>query len=254
MPSFLEVLPVSSLPPAAYTRLGMLTPSSNTALEPLTARMLAGTPGISAHFSRFRVTEIALSEGALNQFDFSAILPAAELLADARVDVIGWNGTSAAWLGFERDEALCAAITERTGIPACTAVLAFRELFETHGFHRIGLVTPYLADVQQRIRANWQAAGFDCATERHLGLQDNFSFAEVGEETVSAMARQVAEEGCEAVAIVCTNVKGAAIAPVLERELGVPVLDSIAVTLWKCLALAGRDPSALRPWGGPFAL
>ncbi len=43
-------------------RLGMLTPSSNTALEPITCAMLAGIDGVSAHFSRFKVTEIALSE------------------------------------------------------------------------------------------------------------------------------------------------------------------------------------------------
>jgi len=76
------------------TLLGMLTPSSNTTLEPVTAAMLAGVPEASAHFGRFRVTEIALSDSALAQFDDREILAAAELLADARLDVIGWNGTS----------------------------------------------------------------------------------------------------------------------------------------------------------------
>ena len=40
--------------------LGMLTPSSNTALEPLTSAMLAGLPEVSAHCGRFKVTEISL--------------------------------------------------------------------------------------------------------------------------------------------------------------------------------------------------
>ena len=52
-------------------RLGMLTPSSNTALEPITSAMLAGIADVSVHFSRFKVTEIALSETALAQFDDS---------------------------------------------------------------------------------------------------------------------------------------------------------------------------------------
>ena len=55
---------------------------------------LAGLPEVSAHFSRFRVTEIALSGPALAQFDDAEILRAAELLAHAKVDVIAWNGTS----------------------------------------------------------------------------------------------------------------------------------------------------------------
>ncbi len=58
-------------------RLGMLTPSSNTMLEPVTYAMLAGLPDVSAHFGRFKVTEIALSDQALGQFDDSQILRAA---------------------------------------------------------------------------------------------------------------------------------------------------------------------------------
>src|ERR1700751_1636854 len=97
-------------------RLGMLTPSSNTALEPITCAMLANAGHMSAHFSRFKVTEIALSESALRQFDAGEILRAAELLAHARVDVIAWNGTSASWLGFDRHERLCEEIRASTRI------------------------------------------------------------------------------------------------------------------------------------------
>jgi len=86
-------------------RIGVLTPSSNTALEPLTSAMVAGVPGVTAHFSRFRVTEISMGDKSQNQFDERTILDAAQLLADAKVDVICWSGTSASWLGFDRDSA-----------------------------------------------------------------------------------------------------------------------------------------------------
>jgi maleate isomerase len=109
---------------------GMLTPSSNTALEPITTAMVAGLPEVSAHFSRFKVTEIALSSSALAQFDNGEILRAAELLAHAKVDAIGWNGTSSGWLGFEADVRLCEQITAATGIPATTSMLALNEILE----------------------------------------------------------------------------------------------------------------------------
>src|ERR1700748_3748327 len=140
-------------------RLGMLTPSSNTALEPATYAMLAGLPDVSAHCARFKVTEIALSESALRQFDDTEILRAAELLAHAKVDVIAWNGTSASWLGFDRDVSLCEQITAATGIRACTTVLAYRDLLRQLGSRRIGLVTPYRKDVQDKIIANWASEG-----------------------------------------------------------------------------------------------
>ena len=235
------------------TRLGMLTPSSNTALEPITYAMLAGTADVSVHFSRFRVTEIALSESALRQFDDSEILRAAELLAHAKVDVIAWNGTSASWLGFDRDERLCERIMAATGIRACTTVLAFRDLFRRLGNARIGLVTPYTADVQERIMANWRSQGLNCVAERHLSLSDNFSFAEVPEVEVARLCEEVVREGSDAVVVLCTNMRGAGAAERLEQKLGVGIFDSIAVTLWACLVAAGVDPSIVRGWGGLFA-
>lgn len=235
-------------------RLGMLTPSSNTALEPITCAMLAGIDGVTAHFSRFKVTEIALSPSALRQFDAGEILRAAELLAHAKVDVIAWNGTSASWLGFDRDEYLCEQITASTGIKACTTVLAYRDLLRHMGTRRIGLVTPYRQDVQERIIANWNSEGLHCSAERHLSLQDNFSFAEVPEDEIASMIEEVVHDGCDAAVVLCTNMRGAGAAARLEQKLGVPVLDSIAVTLWACLVATGTDPERIQGWGSLFSV
>ena len=231
----------------------MLTPSSNTVLEPVLARMAANVPGLSFHFSRFRVTQISLDAAGLGQFALAPMVAAAELLADAEVDAIAWNGTSAAWLGFAHDEELCQRITAATGLPATSATLALRDAFHALAIRRVGLVTPYTTDVQDRIRANWAEAGFPCTAERHLGLSHNFAFAGVETETVGKLVRKVAAEGGDAAAVVCTNLRGAEAVPQLERELEIPVLDSVAVTLWGALGLAGADRSALAPLGRLFA-
>ena len=232
--------------------LGMLTPSSNTTLEPVSAAMLAGLPEASAHFGRFKVTEIALSERALGQFDDREILRAAELLSHAKLHCIGWNGTSSGWLGFEADERLCERITGATGIPACTSVLALNEIFRTTGVKRFGLVTPYRDDVQERIAANYARSGFECVAERHLGLQDNFSFAEVSADQLRDMTREVAKAKPQAITIFCTNLRGAPLVEELERELGIPIYDTIATVVWKSLRLAGVDTRRVRGWGRLF--
>jgi len=232
--------------------LGMLTPSSNTRLEPITAAMLAGIPEASAHFGRFRVKEIALSGAALAQFDDTEILRAADLLADAKVQTIGWNGTSAGWLGFESDEKLCRRITEQTGIPACTSVLALNEVFRLTGVKRFGLVTPYRDDVQAKIVANYAAAGFECVAERHLGWQDNWSFSEVTVDQLRTMTREVARAKPDAITFLCTGLQSAPLVQELERELGIPLYDTIATVLWKSLKLAGADPRRVRGWGRLF--
>lgn len=234
-------------------RLGMITPSSNAVLEPACAAMLHGLPGVSAHFARLRVTHIGLDGGSNAQFDPAAMLDAASLLADARVASICWSGTSASWLGLARDEALCAAIGQRTGIPATSASLATAALFRRAGVRRFGLVTPYTTDVQARIIATYAGLGFACVAERHAGLVDNFAFSEVGTQALAGMVRAVAATGPQAIIILCTNLDGAALAAALEDELGMPILDSTACAVWSSLRLAGVAPGLVQGWGSLFA-
>lgn len=221
-------------------RLGFLTPSSNTVLEPTVAALLRDHPAISAHFARFRVVAIDLGADSRQQFDPAPILAAAELLADAKVDSICWAGTSGSWLGFAQDEALCAAITQRTGVPATTATLALRDALRLTGARRVALVTPYLAEVQEAITANLEREGFRVTAERHLEDPGNYSFALHAAGTVDELVEEaVAEAPTEAVIIHCTNFRGLPGAPALEARLGPLVLDSVAVSVWGALRAAG---------------
>jgi maleate isomerase len=239
-------------PSTIMSRLGILTPSSNTVLEPVTVTMLADVPDVTAHFARFKVTEIALSEAALGQFDDGEILRAADLLAHAKVDVIAWSGTSSSWLGFDRDRALCERITAATGIPACTAVLALNDILARTGAQRLGLVTPYRDDVQARIVANYAGAGISVVAEEHLRIQDNYSFADVDPATIETMIRTVAIPAPDAIAVLCTNMRGAPLVAMLEDTLGIPVYDSVAVTVWQALLICGIDPVQIEGWGRWF--
>lgn len=234
-------------------RIGVLTPSSNTALEPLTSALAAAVPNCSAHFSRFTVTEIALSDAALGQFDDSKILAAAELLADAKVDVIAWSGTSSGWLGFDADRRLVDRIAERTGIRATTAVLALNELLALKGIRRLALVTPYTADVQQRIVDNYAQLGIEVVAERHLDIRVNHDFALVEPERLRQLMAEVAAAKPQAITTFCTNLHAAPLAEALEAELDIPLLDTVSTTVWGALRAAGADPACIQGWGRLFA-
>lgn len=232
--------------------LGMLTPSSNTVLEPVTSAMLSGLPEVSAHFGRFTVKEISLRAAALDQFTDAPFLDAARLLADAKLNVIGWNGTSAGWLGFDADERLCRTIAEETGIPACTSMLALNEILETTGRKRFAIVSPYLDEIQERMVANYNAAGFEVVAERHLNDRGNFSFSEITEERIERMCAEVAEAKPEAIAIICTNMRGAPVAERVEKALGIPVYDTVSTAVWKALRMTGVDTRRVEGWGSLF--
>ncbi len=239
--------------PLDGARVGMLTPSSNTVLEPYTAAMFAPLgEEASAHFARFRVVEISLSEASQTQFDLAPVLEAATRLAELRPRLIAWNGTSASWLGLDKDRALCAAIEAETGIRATSTVLGFERVLRAMKARRIGLVTPYIADVQDRIAANFAAQGIEVVASERLDVRDNYAFATTPPEQVGEMARCAAKDRPDALVIMCTNFRGAPQAARIEAETGVPVLDSVAVTAAHCLREMGCDPSRVTGWGSVF--
>jgi maleate isomerase len=53
--------------------------------------------------------------------------------------------------------------------------------------------------------------------------------------------------------VLCTNMRGAALVSELEAEFDTPIHDSVAVTVWKSLKLAGVDPKRVQGWGRVFA-
>ena len=235
-------------------RLGILVPSSNTALEPLTYHIVSSLDSkVSVHFSRFTVTHISLSAEAVSQFDLSKIVAAAQLLADAKVDVIGWSGTSGGWLGFDQDEELCNAITQATGgIPATTSTLALNKAFAAFGCSEFGLVTPYSDDVQDKIIQTYKESGFSTLAESHLGISDNHEIGEVEVQTLDKQVDNVVSEGAKVVTTFCTNLRAAQRVEFWEQKYGVLVFDTVAVVVWHMLKIVGCDTRQVRGWGRMF--
>jgi maleate isomerase len=237
------------IPSEERLKVGHITPSSNTVLEPLTC--LLSRPfddRVSHHFTRIKVQAISLRPRHTGQFTTEPMLAAAELLADAGVDAIVWNGTSAGWNGIDSDRELCALISERTGIPSTTTTLAQFDVLEGYGLRRPALALPYTEDVACRIAAEFDAAGYEVVATTWAGVSDNRAMAYVSEPTVRTLAREADRADADCILIYCTGVAGAQLVDELERALGKPVFDSVAVTLWKALTLIGFEPR-IGGWG-----
>ncbi|WP_193045712.1 maleate cis-trans isomerase family protein [Mycolicibacterium baixiangningiae] len=224
------------------TRIGMIVPSSNTALEPATSRLLADRADVTVHYTRIPVQSITL-DGIGAAFDVDTMLAAARLLADAEVDCIVWNGTAGSWLGVEHDRQICAAITEATGIRAATSTLAILQVCHDFGITALACASPYTDDVVEAIVGEYACHGVGIVSHAEWKLTDNLSF---GRQTPAAVAELLLAaapktEGAQGVALICTNVDGTTVTGEVEEALGIPVIDSIAATLWWAMELAGAD-------------
>jgi maleate isomerase len=233
--------------------LGVLTPSSNTRLEPLTSAMLAATPSVTAHFSRFRVVDVGLNAAA--QFDPAPIVEAAALLADARVDAIVWSGTSGGWRGIADDQAICAAITEATGVPATTSTLALLAALELLGTRRLGLVTPYPDDMHDAVVRTFAGEGLEIVASAHDGFTaSNWELSTMPPERIRDLVAEVAAARPGAITVFCTNLAAADHVQAWESAFGVPVLDSVTLAIWHALELSGYAGPRPAGWGRLFGL
>jgi maleate isomerase len=209
---------------------------------------------ITAHFSRFPVTTISLLPSGLAQFDLEPVLAAAELLAHAEVDIIGWSGTSAGWLGFDKDVRLCEEIEKATGIKATTSILELDKALELWRVKKLGLVTPYMEDVQGEIMKNYGAIGvmIEEGMERHLGVVKNTDIAEIGEDVLDGLVSDVVGSRVDAVTTFCTNLVAAQRVEFWEKKYGVPVFDTVTTVIWDMLRACGVDAKEFKGWGMIF--
>lgn len=230
--------------------VGWITPSANTVVERITLGILRHFPQVSPHFSRTSVV------GAVDPFpltyDFDDMLATAKVLGDAKLDVVAWNGSKGGSLDFALDHQLVERIEQLTGAPSTTSTLAIDQVFREDGTKRFGLACPYVDSYRDRIVRTFAREGYECTAARNAGLADNYSFSQIPLDTIAAMLRDVARSKPQAIITFCTNFPAGPIVPEMERELGIPIYDTVTMGVWGALQRAGVDTKPGSDWGQVF--
>jgi maleate isomerase len=230
--------------------IGTITPSGNIVVERVTAAILSDFPEVSGHFSRTPV--FGSSDSYKDDYDWDGMLGAARLLSHANVDVICWNGSKGASLGFDADVTMCARIKTETGIAATTSILALESALRARGAKTIGLVSPHTDSYQAKLVAAFDNRGYRVVAEGHAGFSDNFSYCTVPDADILKMMRQVAGAKPEVIVTFCTNLPAAHLVVPLEQETGIPVYDTVSIGVWDSLRRAGVETARGARWGSLF--
>lgn len=164
----------------------------------------------------------------------------------AALSALGYGCTSgAAQIGAGRIAARVAQggptcpVTE----PVSALVAACRAL----GLRRLALLSPYVAPVSDRLRRVLAGQGLETPAFGSFGVSEEAIVTRITQASVIDAARAVAGGAdVDGVFLSCTNLRTLDAIPILEQELGLPVLSSNLVLAWHLLKMAGVDLPAGR--------
>jgi maleate isomerase len=103
--------------------------------------------------------------------------------------------------------------------------------------HKISIAMLYPEEVSRIAGKFVEDSGIQVLDMKWLGLS-RFNIAQVSEETLYRMAKEVDKPESEAIFISCTNLHTLGIIDSLENDLGKPVVTSNQALMWNMLRLA----------------
>lgn len=206
-------------------RVGLLVPSSKTVMEIDFQKGLG--PDVGLHTARMFMEETTPeAEGVM--LDLYAI-PASLTIATARPDFIVFGCTSAGALrGNEYDAEFCRRMEAETGIPVVSVIAAVASAIRRRGANRIGVVTPYVRELNDRIAASLEDQGdIEVVVIDGMGITENFAIAEITPQDIIDFAGSTfAGHDLDLAFVSCTNLHGIGAIAGLEELLGIPVVTS----------------------------
>lgn len=232
---------------AEERRIGLIVPSSNTVVEVDFARNLP--PGATLHAARMFLAET--TEAAERAMISDYVPRAAADLASLHPDVVAFACTSGgAVLGAEGEARLIQELAETTNARVVSTNDAVKARIERHHPERVAVITPYVDELNERIRAGLVGRGLNVVHIGGMGLTENYAIALVTPERIVAFAEeQLAGVSFDLLFVSCTNFRGVAARPALAERFGVPVVTSNQATIVATLEALGLAP----PAGSPLA-
>lgn len=165
----------------------------------------------------------------------------------AAFDTIGYACTSAAAvIGEQRVAALID--TARPGARASNPMTAAKAAFEALGVRRLGLLTPYSADVTAQLAETFAEAGYELPIVRSFDEDIEAKVARITSGSIASAVESLATSGnVDAIFVSCTNLRCAGIIAEAEHRTGVPTLSSNQVLLWHMLQISGIETCGIAP-------
>lgn len=203
---------------------------------------LMDLPGVAVYAARIK-NDPQITPETLRAMEPRLTATADLILPGSDLDVLAFGCTSASMaIGEGRVFELLEA--SKPGAKYTTPITAAFAAFGAFGAKRIGVLTPYRADVN-RIVADYMTThgGVEVPVFGSFNEEMDDKVARIDPASIMAGIKRLKSLGdIDAVFVSCTSVRLADVAADVEREIGLPVTSSNHAMAWHALRLGGvRD-------------
>lgn len=213
--------------------IGVMTPAMNTVVQP--ELELLRPAGVTNQMQRFRLGGDDVSDDLKDE---------AEKLLDCVPKAIAIGLTTDAGPGGPTKLAnKCQRLENELSVPVFNASSADYAALQVLGAKRIAVVTPFNAEVDQVVKANTEAAGFEVVAIKGTEAPSLPAICETSLDDIRVAFAEVAKSDCDAILQVGTALPVVAILQELEDTHGKTIVACNAAVYWQCLRGIGiTDP------------
>lgn len=229
--------------------MAVLGPSTNTIVQPDMDDLRV--PGVTAHYARIFVENLAVGDNA----SFKALTDAITISVDEAVKsvltcqpdhiVMGMSAITF-YGGIAGAEAFRARIAAISGRGVSTGAIATAEALRRFGVKRVAFLSPYFPAANAEVRNFFTESGFTVLGDRCLECASPVAIAQVPPERLRHVLGELDGPDVEAIVQVGTNLSMLDLCAAAEQVLGKPVISINAATWWHGLRAAGIED---RVWG-----
>ncbi|CAN5373420.1 aspartate/glutamate racemase family protein [soil metagenome] len=237
---------------AARARLGLIVLATDCTIEHEWRAIIGGLPGVALYESRI-LNDAQITPETLRAMEPRIAAAADVILPGVHLDVVAYGCTSAS-MAIGEEKVFERIRTVRPDAQCTTPITAAFAAFRAFGARRIGVLTPYRADVNRIVAEYIGARGFEVPVFGSFNEENDTVVAAITPDAIKAGILAIRDSAAiEAVFVSCTSVRLAEAAAGIEADIGLPVTSSNHAMAWHALRLAGIDDKLPR-WGRLFTL
>lgn len=237
---------------ASRARIGLIVLATDFTIEHEWRKIMAGLDGVALYESRI-LNDAQITPETLRAMEPRIASATDVILPGSTLDVVAYGCTSAS-MAIGEDKVFEKIRTVRPGAKCTTPITAAFAAFHALKAKRIGVLTPYRADVNRIVADYIRARGFDVPVFGSFNEQDDGVVSRITPASIrKSVATLLDTAEVDAVFVSCTSVRLAEAAADIEAEIGIPITSSNHAMAWHALRLAGVGDS-LPQWGRLFTL